>query len=107
MAMNSKSKVQDPIPTWMLKECFDILGPVLLKIVNMSLCEGKFPDVLKHASVCPTIENRSGNEEELKNYCPISNTTFLAKVLEKAVFSQINVHINGNDLHSVFQSGYI
>ena len=34
-SMNSKSDILDAIPVWLLKQCFDILAPVLLKIINM------------------------------------------------------------------------
>ena len=52
------------------------------------------------------IKDENGNKDDLKNYRPISNTAFLAKLLEKCALEQINCHINGNDLHSVYQSAY-
>ena len=41
-----------------------------------------------------------------KNYCPVSNTTFLSKVLEKAAFSQISSHVHKNGLYNINQTGY-
>ena len=105
-SMNSKSDILDPIPVWLLKENFDILGSVLLKIVNMSLNSSNFPTTLKQATMRPLIKDENGNKDDLKNYRPISNTAFLAKLLEKCALEQINCHINGNDLHSVYQSAY-
>ena len=44
------------------------------------------------------------DSEDLKNYRPISNLSFMSKVLEKVVLSQILQHINCNKLLSDFQS---
>ena len=106
MDMKSKDSKHDPIPVWLLKQCFDILGPLLLQIVNKSLSLSYFPDKLKHAFVRPLIKDTSADKNVLKNYRPISNTAFLAKLIEKAALTQINTHVNGNDLHSPYQSGY-
>ena len=42
----------------------------------------------------------------MKNYRPVSNLSFMSKVLEKVVLSQILQHINCNKLLSDFQSAY-
>jgi hypothetical protein len=36
----TKSCDLDPLPTWLLKECFTSLLPVVTKIINLSLSEG-------------------------------------------------------------------
>ena len=46
------------------------------------------------------------NHNELKNYRPVTNLTFVSKILEKVVFQQILSHIDFNSLHAVFQSAY-
>ena len=33
----------DPIPTYLLKDCCDVLCPIITKMVNMSLEEGRVP----------------------------------------------------------------
>ena len=43
----SKSCVSDPLPTTLLKDVIDELVPVLTKIVNMSILEGKMPAAYK------------------------------------------------------------
>ena len=96
--MNSKFNPDDPIPTDIFKKCLDVLGPVVLLIVNKSLKESIFPASLKIASIRPTIKDRNGDKENLKNYRPISNTPFLAKLLEKAALEQINEYIKGQQL---------
>ena len=105
-SMNSKSDILDPIPTWLLKLCFDILAPTLLKIINMSLEDAHFPTKLKHATMRPLVKDANEDTEAKKNYRPVSNTAFLSKLLEKCGLQQINIHINENNLHSVYQSAY-
>ena len=44
--------------------------------------------------------------DELKNYRPISNLTYLSKILEKVVHEELNMYIEENGLFSEYQSGY-
>ena len=104
--MNSKSCSLDPIPTWLLKECLEELLPIITHIINTSLDNSTFPNFLRHATITPNIKNKNGDTEVYTNYRPISNTPFLAKLLEKAALVQINQHIDSAKLHSEVQSGY-
>ena len=104
--MNKKFCSLDPIPTWLLFSCSDILAPILLSIINMSLSTGYFPSSLKKAVIKPTIKNRSGNPELLSNYRPVSNIPFLSKLIEKIVLLQLDQHLTDNNLYCSRQSGY-
>ena len=42
----------------------------------------------------------------LKNYRPVSNLSFISKVLERIVYSQILAHLTQNKLTETFQSAY-
>ena len=64
------------------------------------------PHQFKKANVSPIIKNKDLDPENLKNYCPISNIPFVAKVLEKAVFYKVNEHLQKHGLYSLNQSGY-
>ena len=75
-------------------------------IVNKSFEKACFPDQLKHAIITPIIKNYALDSEIIKNYRLISNTPFLAKVLEKAAFQQLYDYLNSNCLLSPNQSGY-
>ena len=103
---NSKSCHLDPIPTSLLKECTDILLPLLCKIVNSSLASATVPNELKVATVTPTLKKPTLDNEDMKNYRPISNLPFLAKLIEKEVVSQLNNHMTSHGLHEVYQSAY-
>jgi len=43
---------------------------------------------------------------ELKNFRPVSNLSFLSKILEKAALNQITKHIESNKLLPSYQSAY-
>ena len=105
--MNNKSSLLDPASVSLIKECSDIIFPILLLIVNKSSEEVEVPCYLKQATITPIIIKDSDlDPENIKNYRPISNTTFLSKVLEKAAFSQISSHVHKNGLYNINQSDY-
>ena len=80
MKSPNKSSYLDPLPTKLLKQCIDILIPVITEIVNKSLMSGCFPDILKNAIVTPIMKNyKSGTI--YTNYRPISNLPFLSKII--------------------------
>ena len=104
--MKKKHYNCDPIPMRVLIRCFDQIRPHILMIINKSLESGVFPSSLKHATVTPLVKDRNGDLNEFKNYRPVSNTPFLAKIIEKCVLGQLLEHIRINGLHSKAQSGY-
>ena len=42
----------------------------------------------------------------MNNYQPVSNLSFLSKVLEKVVVNQLNTHINSSNTSNQYQSAY-
>ena len=67
---------------------------------------GIVPAPLKDGILRPLLKKVGMNHNELKNYRPVTNLTFVSKILEKVVFQQILSHIDFNSLHAVFQSAY-
>ena len=106
--MNSPTKHcgQDPLPTWLLKKCLGPLLPSITAVLNHSLATGCVPDAFKIAHVTPLIKKPSLDPSVLANYRPVSNLTFLSKVLERAVNTQLNDYIKHNGLHEKYQSAY-
>ena len=96
----------DAIPTSLFFQCLDAILPTLTIVVNHSLLTGEFPVIFKTAIVKPLLKKTSLDSEDLKNYRPVPNLSFISKVLEKVVLSQILQHINCNKLLSDFQSAY-
>ena len=64
--MNSptKSCLLDPWPTFLIKECLDILLPSITKLVNCSLAEGVVPKVFKNAIVTPLLKKTTLSQDE-------------------------------------------
>ena len=103
--MAAKTCDLDPIPTFLVKGRFDELSDVILSIVNLSLQDGCVPEALNVALIRPLI--KKPNLEPLhRNYQPVSNLTFLSKVIEEAVNRQLDNHLKLNQLSEEQQSAY-
>ena len=89
MSSPSKSCDLDPIPTILLKACLDVLIKPITDIINASLCYGFFPDDFKCAHVNPVLKKSTLPKEELNSYRPISNLSFISKILEKVVANRL------------------
>ena len=92
--------------TFLLKLCYNELGPIITNLVNLSLSEGIFPSSFKQALVQPLLKKPSLSTGDLNNFCPISNLNFISKILEKVVASRIQSHLSSNSLSFSFQSAY-
>ena len=102
----SKSCSLDPIPTSILKLCLDELTPVLTLVVNTSLEFADFSPELKRAFVLPLLKKAILDCEILKNFRPVSNLSFLSKLVERIVCVQLVDHLKAHHLYEVFQSAY-
>ena len=105
--MSNKFCDLDPIPTKILIKCLPELLPLISFIVNESLVKGEFPIKLKEALIRPSLKKRGLDGESLSNYRPISNLSFLSKIIEKCVSIQLTSYLEDNNLLSKVQSGYI
>ena len=106
MSSPSKSCDLDPIPTLLLKACLDVLIKPITYIINTSLCYGFFPDDFKCPHVNPVLKKPTLPKDELNSYIPISNLSFISKILEKVVANRLRSHIYKNGLSNVSQSAY-
>lgn len=73
-------------------------------MVNSSLSEGKFPDVLKNAVVTPIL--KSGSPSVLNNYRPISVLPLLSKIFEKCIATRLVNYMQKYDMISSKQFGF-
>ena len=78
----------------------------MTQIVNQSLNLAVFPDCFKLALLNPLLEKPTLDVEALSNFRPISNLTFISKLIEKVVASQLINHIYSNGLDEIRQSAY-
>ena len=61
-----------------------------------------------HEACCrdPLLKKTDLDPEKMTNYRPISNLSFVSKLLEKHVATQVRQHLKENGLFDVFQSAY-
>ena len=102
----TKSCSLDPAPTWMVKDSVDELIPMVTILVNLSLQSANMPDSMKQAFVTPLLKKDDLDPEVLKNYRPVSNLSFLSKVLERVVAARLTNYMTINQLHEPMQSAY-
>ena len=85
----------DPIPTWLLKSCVDVLAPPITEMVNLSLLSGHVPEYWRTAVVSPLLK-KPGLDLVYKNFRLVSNLSFIFKIVEKAALQQLLVHCEKN-----------
>ena len=64
------------------------------------------PTCFKKAIISPLIKKQNLDVNELKNYRPVSNLSFISKIIEKAVSLQMNEHLLSFSLFESNQSAY-
>ena len=94
------------MPTWLLKNCAVLLVPAVSQIINASLQTGHFPSSWKHAIITPILKKAGLDASIPSSYRPVSNLTFLSKVLERVVHNQMTRYLAANNLLPKFQSAY-
>ena len=75
------------------------------KIVNLSLSKGIFPKLEKLVEVKPTLKGKL-DAQKLESYRPITNASFLSKVIEIAAKDQLCEHLEIINVIPEQQSAY-
>ena len=60
----------------------------------------------KEVILTPVLKKSSLNPDVLKHFRPVSNLTFISKLIEKVVNYQVSKHIQPNGLDEKMQSAY-
>ena len=102
----TKSCEIDPLPTWLLKPCLDELLPIITNIINASMESSRVPSEFKCARIRPLLKKPGLDPNILKNYRPVSNLSFISKILEKVVDARLEQHLANHRLHESMQSAY-
>jgi hypothetical protein len=82
------------------------LSPFLSVLFNRSLQTGVFPASQKVAIITPVLKKPSLDPYDMNSYRPISNLSFVSKLLERCVNNQLNDYLNVNGLLPDMQSAY-
>jgi hypothetical protein len=101
----SKHCSLDPAPTWLIKNCLDILLPILTSVVNLSLQTGNFPGAWRCALVTPLLK-KPDLEPVFSNFRPVSNLPYISKLVERAAVDQLVQHLQHHDLLPTMSSAY-
>ncbi|XP_055956994.1 uncharacterized protein LOC130012904, partial [Patella vulgata] len=83
----------DPIPSKFIVDNLNVFSPVITDIINSAISENCVPDVFKHAIVFPLIKKPSLDINLERNYRPVSNLSFISKLLERCISKQLVSHI--------------
>ena len=97
----------DPELSHFLPHCIDSIAPIITRIVNLSLSSDVFSKHFKSALVKPIIKKFNLNPNDLKNYHPISNISFLSKVIERVIAARLSSQLSSHNLMSKLQSAYL
>ena len=105
----SKSCELDPLPISLLKEHLDVIAPALRDLVNNSMKSGIMSTNLKEALLRPLLK-KMGLVLIPKNFRPVSNLTYLSKLIERVICAQISemAEKSGNTepLHSAYKKNH-
>ena len=106
LSSNNKSCELDPAPTEIIKKAIDLVALPMATIINKSLDEGLVPESMKKAIIKPILKEPALDPDQISNYRPVSNLSFLSKILEKIVNVQLERHLETNNLLDPSQSAY-
>ena len=88
----------DPVPTWLLKKATTVMAPVIGAMCNASLSAGVLPALQKHALVRPLLKKSTLDPDDLCSYRPITNLTFVSKMVERVVAVRLLKHVDSYNL---------
>ena len=95
--LQMKSCELNIIPTCILINNIEEFLPTVMKILNLSLAEGKFYQSWKMAILRPLLKNK-GLDLIDSNYHPVSNLSFISKIVESVAMRQFNYNCEINKI---------
>jgi len=105
-AANNKYCLLDPVPTNIIKKCSDLLACYIAEMYNRSITEGYLPQAQKMAHIVPHLKKKGLDEADLKSFRPVSNLSFISKLLERFIADQLNEYLISSNALPLFQSAY-
>jgi len=101
-----KSCQLDPAPTWLVKDIRCLLSPFIALLFNKSLASRCFPAAFKLAVIRPLLKKNGLDSSQPKNYRPVSNLSFLSKLLERVVQTRLQGFLDSNNMLPLTQCAY-
>jgi hypothetical protein len=79
----------------MLGKLSDNLSPLLVRAINKSIRDGRFPTSFKAARIVAI--HKGGNKLDPGNYRPIAVLSNLSKIFERVLYNRIVNFLDGTD----------
>ena len=92
------------IPNFIYKKIIPVVSPIIANMVNTSVSCGVFPSILKVARIFPLF--KSGKKDNMSNYRPISNLSFLSKIFEKVINVRLYSFLQKYNILNINQFGF-
>ena len=100
----------DPIPMKLLRNHTDVLAPTIQKIIKISITNGTLSTNMKEALLRLLLKKLHLDLHQFKNVRPVSNSSFVSKLVERDVCDQLLEHVMKmgklNDLQSAYRLGH-
>ena len=100
----SKSTGTDNIPARFVKDAASVHTKPIVHIINLSIEQNVVRNDLKNARVVPLF--KKNKRSEVGNYRPVSVLSVVSKILERAVYTQLEEYLVKKKLLFDFQSGF-
>lgn len=94
----------DELPSFFLKDAAPVISSTITYLINLSIHNRQFPDLLKKAKILPIF--KKGSKLEPSNYRPISILPTLSKLFEKIIHNQLYDYLCSNNILFANQSGF-
>ena len=104
--LNKTYCLLDPIDISKFPNVYYPMAKYISRIVNSCFSSGNFPISEKRAILRPCLKKHGLDSENMLNYRPISNLSFLSKVIEHAILAQLLPLLQRNEIIPMFQSAY-
>ena len=96
----------DPCVAWLIKAARPITTEWATVIINGYFREGRVPPALKKTLIRPIRKKLNLAADDIGNYKPITNVSFLSKVVESVVADQLQALLDETNALDPFQSGF-
>ena len=96
----------DPINVSKIEFIYIFAASVIKKIIDKCFDESTFTSSEKRSFIHPSIKRQDLDQDNMANCCPVSNLTFLFKVIEQAKLDQLWKALEENKIIPAHQSAY-
>lgn len=101
---NTHSPGHDGIITKVIKNCSEIISPVMSHVINLCIVKGVFPDQLKTAVIKPLF--KKGDKSDISNYRPIALLPVFSKIFEKVIYKSLLTFLETHKILTPHQFGF-